>query len=284
MSERSFSFLLGILLVGGCSAPDTATATDEGSVEQGLSTQCSTDSGLNPAKAALAVAMANELGRWDAVNDLAQGSNWRVVLSATGQARCNAHGGCPNTLGLLGLQDVSVNNYPNGISQTVYNAVTFNTDLYAAWARQYNWELSLKANQPSLVPEDHKLVATSAFSPAPSQSCGTHFYYTATKPDGSALKNPANLAQRLLFFGGSSNPFLQFLSSSTTAKVAIDPDEYGNTTPVATGACTVYPLDKVYDPNQTLKGTCCTTQSTGKKGTIQPLPICPVYGYCKPSS
>jgi hypothetical protein len=56
---------------------------------------------FNAFAASLAVATANELGRWDALADF-QVENGRLVLSATGEMRCGA--GCDNIRAILALQ------------------------------------------------------------------------------------------------------------------------------------------------------------------------------------
>jgi hypothetical protein len=62
---------------------------------------------------ALAVAAANELGRWDAAKDFAKEAttnNPRVVLSSTGLARCT--NGCENIKAILQLQNTETSTIP----------------------------------------------------------------------------------------------------------------------------------------------------------------------------
>lgn len=57
---------------------------------------------------ALAVATANELGRWNAAKDFYKENTWsnpRILLSAEGLARCNPSG-CPNVSALLQMQNM----------------------------------------------------------------------------------------------------------------------------------------------------------------------------------
>jgi hypothetical protein len=65
---------------------------------------CNTSMGLHPTRAALAVAMATELGRWTPESDLYTGSDGKVQLTAGALTKCGS-GGCPHTKGLLGHQD-----------------------------------------------------------------------------------------------------------------------------------------------------------------------------------
>lgn len=65
---------------------------------------------FNAFAASLAVAVANELGRWDVTGDF-QIVNGKLELSATGLARCN--GKCGNVSALLRLQDDTASAVPN---------------------------------------------------------------------------------------------------------------------------------------------------------------------------
>ncbi|MGC4091704.1 MAG: hypothetical protein QM756_28240 [Polyangiaceae bacterium] len=68
---------------------------------------CGTNSGLLPTKAALAIAMAKELGRWDALTDLTTDSSGYTVLSAAGLAKCGS-AGCPTTKAILNNQNPAI--------------------------------------------------------------------------------------------------------------------------------------------------------------------------------
>ncbi|HWO09295.1 MAG TPA: RICIN domain-containing protein [Polyangiaceae bacterium] len=118
---RSLQVAAGVLLLAGCGldyAPaedfttnDDSPATEEttglselgemGVAEQGLSAACGGDD-ANALAAGLAVAIGNELGRWDVNTDF-QIVNGKLELSATGQLRCSS--GCGNVAALLRLQD-----------------------------------------------------------------------------------------------------------------------------------------------------------------------------------
>ena len=113
---RSIKALASVALVAGCGAgyepgedmgfddtnvEDVAAESIYGSMEQGLSAACGGDDG-NALSAALAVAIGNELGRWDVNTDF-QVVNGKLELSATGKLHCGS--GCANINALLRLQD-----------------------------------------------------------------------------------------------------------------------------------------------------------------------------------
>jgi hypothetical protein len=72
-----------------------------GTAEQALSAACGGDDS-NALSAALAVAIGNELGRWDVTTDF-QVVNGKLELSTTGKLHCGS--GCGNITALLRLQD-----------------------------------------------------------------------------------------------------------------------------------------------------------------------------------
>jgi len=73
---------------------------------------------FNAFAASLAVATANELGRWDATADF-EVRNGKLELSQTGQMRCA--NGCPNVSMLLRLQDDAAASVPNH-SPSIYRS------------------------------------------------------------------------------------------------------------------------------------------------------------------
>ena len=79
----------------------------EGDMElgQGGEALCANGDGVNSALAALAVAAAKELGRWNPTVDFAPGTAapWYTTLTATGKARCS-DGKCWQTQAILDLQ------------------------------------------------------------------------------------------------------------------------------------------------------------------------------------
>jgi hypothetical protein len=110
--------LAGSGLIGGCSAQDdagTMESTAMGSAEQSVAACAGDDVNYdyNAFAASLAVAIADELERWDVNADFELRSG-KLELSATGTARCAAFpDGCGNTIALLRLQDDAAASVPN---------------------------------------------------------------------------------------------------------------------------------------------------------------------------
>lgn len=278
--------IIALVVVGGVAvacSQDGLDGTQTQAFEQGLT--CNSNNGINPTNASLAVAMATELGTWDPVKHLVNTNpyDWRapVALSNEGTNLCNSRGGCPNTLAILSLQDDAIANY---IPQTLFNPTSFRSVLKSSFDRQVNLEKNLALNSPGSLPEAHKL--TSLGDPTNMGGCGAHYGFSATKPDGTPLLKPANLVNRLAFFGyGSSNPFIDFRSAES--KVYVDPTEgdqtFGST---GSGSCIWLPQVRSYDPYWTKLGQCCMyTSSTGVglTGTLKVLVPNPKYLYCKTS-
>ena len=108
--------LLGAASLAGCAAQFDAPGNDVGSADAFGSAEeavaaCVGDDlqyDFNAFTASLAVAIANELGRWDALADFAVVNN-KLALSATGEVRCegwrgDSPGGCENIRAILALQ------------------------------------------------------------------------------------------------------------------------------------------------------------------------------------
>jgi hypothetical protein len=112
---------LGIALAG-CSDEGNFGAADAapelGHSEQAIAACAGDDPNydFNALAASLAVAVADELGRWDANADFVL-LNGKLELSATGKARCTS--GCPHVTTLLRMQDDSTANVP-GHSPSIY--------------------------------------------------------------------------------------------------------------------------------------------------------------------
>ena len=86
---------------------------------------CETNGGINPTKAALAVAMATELGRWEPDQDLVV-NNGKVQLAST--AVCLNGSNCANTKSVLGQQDYTTD-------QNLFNNTSYMCDLAASFQR-----------------------------------------------------------------------------------------------------------------------------------------------------
>ncbi|MGC4091702.1 MAG: hypothetical protein QM756_28230 [Polyangiaceae bacterium] len=236
---------------------------------------CGSNSGLQPTKAALAVAMAKELGRWDALTDLTTDSNGRVALSAAGLAACG-NAGCPNTKALLNQQDPAVSAY---VSSDIFNTYVYSSDLYAALDRQRSTIQNLQNNYPAGLPPAHKLTLVGGPTNLGIGACGPHYVFQADHLDGTALTSAeaSNLSTSLCYFGYicGGNNYLSFTTTTTQCPtgrtcVAIDPTDgdVGSSSTTTAGSAPTYPLNRVLDPTNALLNTACIL-TNGKLGTLQ---------------
>lgn len=202
-------------------------------------------------QAQLAGAMARELKRWQALDDLTLATVngvQQLVLSGTGLARCASNGGCPSTQANLGLQ-------------ATYAA--YRNLLTANYQHQQSIINLLLQTNPSQVPPAHQLHPSTVVVPP---SCGLRSAYTVTSPDGSVnINNPTPLRYALYFAGYPNNPYLNF-EPAGTGKVSIL-------------TCPTYPMDRIYNPDHSLAGSCCVTQR-GEVSALIVVPRMPEYLGC----
>lgn len=234
---------------------------------------CETNSGKKPAKAALAVAMANELGRWEPDQDLTI-SNGRVVVSPSAVCVKN---NCANTKSLLGQQDYTPD-------QSIFNNVDFSSDLQASFQRQLDTLNNLKLNSPSKMPiSDYKLTQIAGpVNLGINGACGPHYVFQVDyKSTGQPLSSTdaTNLMATMCFYDGygcgNGNPYLGYITTGITGCpsgkqcIAIDPTDgdNGSTSTTTAGSAPTYPFNRVYNPDNSLLGTACIT-TTGLYGTL----------------
>jgi hypothetical protein len=256
-------------------------------------TNCDTDNGSNPVLASLAVAMGDELGRWDAINDLAPtGPNGRMQLSSTAVCKKN---NCAKTKALLALGDDSVQQYY--YPQSLFTVGNYRSMVGTSRSNQVN------ANSSQGAPPAHKLTLVAGPKVLATNPCGPHFVFQADDANGNPLSaqaakdlRKALCAYRFSIAGGfgcGSNPYVSPLvippggtcPSGVTCKVdascpagkmcvAIDPgdgDVTGTNTTSAGSAPTYYQnrvttLDPA-NPAPPVGSACITT--AGKLGTLQ---------------
>lgn len=233
---------------------------------------CQTNSGLYPTKAALAVTMAIETGRWEPALDLTiQGTKYqpssRIVLSSAALAACAANGnpGCPNTKALLGQQDATF------VNQNLFNATNYWSDLSVSFDRQSSLLTDLRRNNPNALPPAHKLTLVSGpTNLGGTSACGPHYVFQVDTTAGAPLTTAQanNMVNAMCFYGAGScgqNPFIGF--QVTTANgcpegktcVAIDPQDgdTGSDSTTSAGSAPTYPMDRVWNPDNSLLGTPC---------------------------
>jgi hypothetical protein len=231
---------------------DTGDEVGElGQLEQGL---CANGDGVNSAMAALAVATAKELRRWQPSKDFTIDSSYRLALSTTGKAQC-ADGKCWNTQAILDLQRATHNTVKFG--SVIFNADNFRSRLNSEYNEQKICESRAGAPGSNCPAEDHKLTYKSAKAGA----CDTIFTFDATTPTGSLLKTPSLLKNKLIYVGYPENEYLAFSSTGTT--VSIDPTiGLNDTGTTAAGSCTAT-CTKV--SSASIVGQCCSCNGASKK-------------------
>jgi len=74
---------LGMSALQGCASTVSSEEAEGLAKTEDAVNACYTNNGLNPTKAALAVAMADELGRWDPAHDLTVAWNGVVALKSS---------------------------------------------------------------------------------------------------------------------------------------------------------------------------------------------------------
>jgi hypothetical protein len=229
-----------------------------GQDEQGL-VSCSNSEGTSSTMAAVAVAAAMELKRWQPTKDFAVGrvdNAEALVLTATGKARCPG-GVCMNTQALLDLQKTAANGkviFPGNVKLDV---VALRSRMVAKFRDQVACEMQPSNGGTTNCPvEEHVLT----FQKAEKGGCDTNFFFKATGTAGKPLKYPAQLKNKLLW-ADRTNQYIGF--QSTGDVVSIDPtyglNEAGSTsTGSCTAACTKITASSV-------AGACCSCNGASKK-------------------
>ena len=230
-------------LAVGCT--EASLTTDE--IGQNAEALCDNGGGANSAMAALAVATAKELQRWQSGRDFYLDGNDRLALTGAGKAQCG-DGKCWNTQAILDLQKA-----PDGavvLGGTEFDAENFRSQLYAGQNKQRACETRAGSGMFACTAEEHELT----FRSQQAGACDTVFTFTATRLDGGALKRPAQLKNKLIFVGYPENEFLSFASTGST--ISIDPT-YGlnDDGSSSTGSCSV---GCVKISSTSVAGQCCS--------------------------
>ena len=175
---------------------------------------CANGDGVNSALAALAVASARELRRWQSSRDFYVDSSYRLALTSTGKSRCS-DGRCWNTQAILDLQRAPFGTVKFG--GVTFNADNFKSRLVSEFNEQKICESRTGTGGANCPAEEHLLT----FKSQQPGACDTLFTFAATSPTGGALMSPSQLKNKLIFVGYPENEYLSFSSTGTT--VTIDP-------------------------------------------------------------
>jgi hypothetical protein len=234
--------------------------TDEmeiGQAEESLM-NCANPDGTNSVMAALAVATAQELKRWQPSKDFvvfgtsgrsesSLGPQQAIKLTPTGKSRC-ADGRCTTVQALLDMQYDQANDKVKIGNQTL-SPGALRSRLVAKLREQATCE-QRPANGGNNCPvEEHTL----AFQRSAKGGCDTNFFFKASGVNGQPLKFPAQLKNKLMWVD-VHNPYVAFQNAGDV--VSIDPTfglNEDNST--SSGACSAA---CVRISRSDLSGQCCS--------------------------
>ena len=231
---------------------------------------CTNPDGTNAAMAALAVAVAQDLGRLQTGVDFVQGYNAGEIVALAsgsdangpkGKSRC-ADGKCARVQAILDMQlDAAANKVwfqGSGSTKVLLNPQALRTRMLGKWREQKDFDARAKDGAADQAPKElHKL----AYVSAAKGGCDTNFTFKATTTAGGALKYPNQLKYKLAF-ADIHNPYINFTNLGN-GNISIDPT-YGlnpdgsTTTGTCTAACTKISTTSV-------AGQCCSCGGVNKK-------------------
>jgi len=231
------------LLLGTLACTEAPVSSSEiGQMEQGL---CANVDGVPSTMAALAVATATELKRWQSTTDFDVRAGF-LELTRAGKRRC-ADGRCRNTEAILDLQRAPYGEVT--IGDALLDPDALRGELADNFAEQQRCERD-GSRLGRCAAEPHELTLASSEPGA----CDTVYTFDARRPSGRPLLRPDRLATQLIYAGYPDNEYLSFTSTSST--VSIDPtyglNESGGT---STGTCTAACVNISMDD---LTGRCCS--------------------------
>ena len=257
--------------IAGCSSQTAPEMTAEESAAV-----CANPNGTNAGIAALAVAISQELHRWNITSDFSIVTvNYQERLALT-QAGKNACGGsCPITSEILAMQDPSLDQKVvfNGVKMSSYN---FASRLVTGYRNQVTCQQN--NNCPFLT--SHMFGFNSATTKP--GSCDTLFTFTVTKnyTTGHGPMTAAQISQlsnALVWTAPTGiNPYISFQSTASTA--TIDPTGNLNPPGQTTGSeiCQKLSLSNI-------NGTPCSCAANNiySNGHLQNMqPLTPKTYYC----
>jgi hypothetical protein len=277
--KSSFLKVAGLLSVGllaasvpGCYSGDVdddgdlySEELEIGQTEQALMS-CSNPDGTNSVMAALAVATAQELKRWQPSLDFvgfnsnsktenSTGNDAAIKLTATGKAQC-ADGKCAKVQALLDMQYSQAAGLIKFPGNVVLVPGALRTRLAAKlWEQQSCEKRPANGGTANCPVEQHKLT----FQSASKGSCDTNFFFKATTPTGGALQYPAQLKNKLLWVD-ATNPYVAFQNVGDV--ISIDPtyglnEDGASSAGTCSAACTKVTTTSV-------AGQCCSCNGATK--------------------
>jgi hypothetical protein len=252
------------------------------SIELGTSEQalmsCTNPDGTNSAMAAIAVAAAQELKRWQPMKDFVMfntsgqcescgGMQQAIKLTSgsdasgpRGKSRC-ADGKCATLQALLDMQYDQANNkvyfQGSGTTKTLLSPAALRSRLVAKLYEQKTCDDAAKDNAPTACPKEEHVLT---FQSAAKGSCDTNFFFKATKTNGQPLLYPNQLKNKLKF-ADQTNPYIAFQNLGNGI-VSIDPT-YGLNPDGSTqsGSCTAACTKT---SSTSVAGQCCSCAGVTK--------------------
>ena len=261
------------------SADDVAgESVDLGSTEQALMS-CTNPDGTNSAMAALAVAVAQDLKRWQPGKDFVMfntsgqseasgGMQQAIKLTsgsdasgAKGKSRC-ADGKCARVQAILDMQYEQANNkvyfQGSGSTKVLLSPAALRSRLVAKLYEQTACDQSARDNDVNACPKEEHLLT---FQSSAKGSCDTNFFFKVTKTDGVTPLAYPNQLKNKLKFADQSNPYINFTNLGGGV-VSVDPtfglnEEASTQSGSCTAACT-----KI--TTSTVAGQCCACGGLSK--------------------
>ena len=243
----------------GCAMESNDLATGE-QVEEQAAVACSNADGTNGMVAALAVAAARDMHRWQLTTDFYEfrGFQNQLMLGITqaGLAACGS-GGCPTVANILAFQDSRLDQKAV-IAGTKLSSWSLASRLTAGFDKQK------ACGQGGWCPfVAHQFAASSSIAAG---NCNTSslFTFPVTKPGGAALPaaDIAKLNNALTWTtANGTDPFVQFASNTTSVTVG----DVGGMVPgqAEPGPCQQFSLTNI-------SGTACSCAATGvTAGTLR---------------
>jgi hypothetical protein len=263
---------------GGYAADESLDeSADLGTAEQGLMS-CSNPDGANSAMAAIAVAAAQELKRWQPARDFVMfntsgqcescgGPQQAIKLTSgsdasgpRGKSRC-ADGKCARLQALLDMQYEQANDkiffQGSGSTKTLLNPGALRSRLVAKLNDQTICDSNARDGDNTACPKEEHVLT---FQSSSKGSCDTNFFFNATKPNGQPLSYPNQLKNKLKF-ADITNPYINFQNLGGGV-VSVDPtfglnEEDTTSTGNCMAACTRISLRNV-------EGECCSCGGVNK--------------------
>lgn len=265
-------------LATGC-AYDTDSAATEASNSTSEELACANPDGTNAMIAGLAAAIGKELHRWEITKDFEIYRGYQnqemLRLTNTGKAQCG--GSCPGVDALLSYQDSRMDQqfiFPGGqrLSSWSYAA-----RLTSGWKSQQTCD-SRPANNHNANTCPAEVHYLTQLSSVPGGCAQIITFQHAKSNGGAPLQYADQLINKLLWAGGTQNPYLLFKATGTT--VEIDPTwGSGNGDPVpvaAPGSCAAV-CQMTSTTN--IATQCC--QCNGVNGKFKVSPLNPNSYSCK---